>query len=96
MKILEGTVHKLPNQLKLALISNKKALATWQSLTDLARNEWICWLLSPKKEETRKNHLKRLIEELVDGKKRPCCWIGCTHRKDKKLSPSVKYLISKK
>jgi len=96
MKVLEGTVHKLPNQLKAALISNKKALVTWQSLTDLARNEWICWLLSPKKEETRKNHFKRLIEELTDGKRRPCCWIGCIHRKDKKLSPSVKYLISKK
>jgi hypothetical protein len=26
----------------------------------------------------------RATEELVEGKKRPCCWVGCIHRTDKK------------
>jgi uncharacterized protein YdeI (YjbR/CyaY-like superfamily) len=52
----------------------------WQAITPLARNEWICWITFFKKPETRQNHLKRAAEELVKGKRRPCCWPGCPHR----------------
>jgi uncharacterized protein YdeI (YjbR/CyaY-like superfamily) len=84
-----GTVHKLPSDLKKALISNKVALEKWEDITPLARNEWICWIISVKQEKTRKEHIKRVISELKDGKRRPCCWIGCIHRKDKSVSKSV-------
>jgi hypothetical protein len=33
--------------------------------------------------------------ELKEGRRRPCCWLGCIHRKDKPLSPSVRYILSK-
>lgn len=52
----------------------------WDDLTPLARNEFICWVISAKKEETREHRIKRLCEELLEGKRRPCCWIGCSHR----------------
>lgn len=83
-------MHTLPEDLKTALASDKKALALWEGLTPLARNEWICWTTFVKKEETRKEHVKRVVSELKDGMRRPCCWIGCIHRSDKPLSPSVK------
>lgn len=79
-KIATGTVHQLPADLRKALVVNKKALALWNSLTPLARNEWICWTVSVKKAETRKDHVKRVISELLDGMRRPCCWAGCPHR----------------
>lgn len=92
-EILEGTVHKIPKDLKNALTKNNRSLLIWNNLTPLARNEWICWVTFVKKEETRKEHIARTISELNNGKRRPCCWIGCIHRKDKKISPSVKAIL---
>ncbi len=84
-----GTVHKLPDDLRKALISSSKALSAWEDITPIARNEWICWAVSVKKQETRIEHVKRVIEELADGERRPCCWMGCIHRKDKPVNSSV-------
>lgn len=91
-----GTAHKLPPDLQKALITDSAALACWEILTPLARNEWICWVTFFKKEETRKEHVKRVISELKDGMRRPCCWIGCIHRKDKAVSPSVQGILNKR
>ena len=93
--ISDGTAHKMPSDLREALSSSSKALNTWEGITPLARNEWICWTISVKTEETRKHHIKRAVLELAAGKRRPCCWIGCVHRKDKPMSPSQKYMTGK-
>lgn len=93
--ISSGVVHEVPADLRVALISDPKALAEWESLTPLARNEWICWVTFVKKDETRKEHVKRTTSELKEGKRRPCCWLGCIHRKDKPISPSVQYVLNK-
>lgn len=91
-----GVVHKLPTDLREALASDSKALSLWESLTPLARNEWICWTISVQKAETRKDHVERVRKQLKEGKRRPCCWIGCIHRKDKAISPSIQYVLSRK
>ena len=91
-----GVVHDLPADLKRVLVANHQALAAWESLTPLARNEWICWVLWPKKAETRGQHIQRLQSELLEGKRRPCCWLSCIHRKDKELSPSVRWVLSRR
>jgi uncharacterized protein YdeI (YjbR/CyaY-like superfamily) len=95
-EITGGTAHKLPADLQKALISSPKALTAWESITPLARNEWICWTITVKTADTRNNHIKRTITELAQGKRRPCCWMGCPHRTDKKLSPSQKWVLSKR
>jgi hypothetical protein len=94
--IAAGTVHTLPDDLRKALIASPKALAIWKTLTPLARNEWICWTISVKQEATRKDHIKRVISELIEGMRRPCCWIGCVHRTDKKVSRSVQWVLNKR
>lgn len=76
-----GTKHKVPNDLQKVILGNERLLAIWDSLTPLSRNEWICWVTIVKKEETRKDHIKRLQEEILDGEKRPCCWPGCPHHR---------------
>lgn len=96
MSISHDTVHKLPKDLYQALTSDHKAFTLWESLTPLARNEWICWTVLVKKEETRRDHVRRVVSELKQGMRRPCCWLGCIHRKDKLLSKSVKHVLSKK
>lgn len=75
-----GKVHKVPEDLDKALLSDESALERWEGLTPLARNEWICWIINTKKPETRINHIERTITELMAGKHRPCCWAGCIHR----------------
>ncbi len=91
-----GLVHQLPTDLKQALSNDSKAVELWENLTPLARNEWICWTISVKKQETRSEHVARVCKQLKEGKRRPCCWIGCIHRTDKEISPSIKYILSKK
>jgi uncharacterized protein YdeI (YjbR/CyaY-like superfamily) len=39
-----GVVHKLPADLRKALIANTTALGAWNDITPLARNEFICWV----------------------------------------------------
>ncbi len=94
--ISDGVVHKMPADLQKALLFDSKAIALWESLTPLARNEWICWVISVKKPETRKEHVERVVSELKSGMRRPCCWIGCIHRTDKPISPSVQYVLKKR
>ena len=95
-KISGGVAHKMPADLRKVLASNSKVLSAWEDLTPLARNEWICWVTFVKKSETRSQHVKRVPKELLEGKRRPCCWLGCIHRKDKAISPSVRGILSKK
>jgi hypothetical protein len=94
-EIAGGTVHKMPADLKNALTTVPAALSAWESLTPLARNEWICWNITVKQLSTRENHIKRTVTELQQGKRRPCCWIGCIHRTDKPISPSAQWVIDK-
>ncbi|QIK97205.1 YdeI/OmpD-associated family protein [Sphingomonas sp. HDW15A] len=71
----------MPDSLRAILDGSPALNARWADLTDLARNEWICWMTLPKKQETRDKHLARLQEDVLAGKRRPCCWPGCPHRR---------------
>jgi uncharacterized protein YdeI (YjbR/CyaY-like superfamily) len=81
-EIATGVVHETPDDLMKVLRSNTELLTKWNSLTPLSRNEWICWVTIVKKQETRKEHIKRLTVEILEGKRRPCCWPGCPHRRE--------------
>lgn len=76
----EGTVHKISPDVRKVLKADKKALAAWNDITPLARNEWLCWVESAKLIETRKRRVERVQSELAEGIRRPCCWPGCIHR----------------
>ncbi len=94
-KISGGVAHTLPADLRKALASDTKAQTAWEDITPLARNEWICWAISVKTAAKRKEHVARVVSELKEGMRRPCCWYGCTHRKDKALSSSQKFVLSR-
>jgi hypothetical protein len=78
-----GLAHGLPVDLAATLVE-KDLVGIWESLTPIGRNEFICWVEDAKQEATRTRRLLRLAEELLEGKTRPCCWVGCIHRTDKK------------
>jgi uncharacterized protein YdeI (YjbR/CyaY-like superfamily) len=80
-RISSGVVHEVPADLRDTLIGDRAALALWEDLTPLSRNEWICWVEDAKKDETRRRRIERVQSELKEGKRRPCCRAGCPHRK---------------
>lgn len=73
-------MHTLPKDFKKALALSSKAKAVWESITPLAKNEWICWVISGKKAETRNIRIQKGLSKLSGGMRRPCCWAGCPHR----------------
>lgn len=78
--ISAGTVHPIPGDWQKTLSSDPAILVLWEGLTPLARNEWICWIDSAKKSETRHHRMEVAVTQLTNGKRRPCCWPGCPHR----------------
>jgi uncharacterized protein YdeI (YjbR/CyaY-like superfamily) len=77
--IPQGTVHKVPADLRRAITSDSAARSLWVDITPLARNEWICWVTSAKQEATRKRRIEVGIDKMRSGARRPCCWPGCPH-----------------
>jgi uncharacterized protein YdeI (YjbR/CyaY-like superfamily) len=78
--IAGGVVHKVPEDLRTMLAGSSRLLELWESFTPLARNEWICWIESGKKAETRIIRLQKMRSKMAAGMRRPCCWAGCPHR----------------
>lgn len=75
-----AALHKMPGDLRKVLTSSPEAQAAWENITPLARNEWICWVENAKQIETRNRRIERTRAQLIEGKRRPCCWPGCPHR----------------
>jgi uncharacterized protein YdeI (YjbR/CyaY-like superfamily) len=93
--ITGGTVHRLPPDFKKAILATPKVYSLWQDITPLARNEWICWVTSGKKAETRDIRIKKTLSKMKGGMRRPCCWAGCIHRSDKPMSAAQKFAFKK-
>lgn len=77
---VQQQVHRMPADLRKAVDSDRKVSAVWKDITPLARNEWICWVTSAKKEETRQRRIMVGLDKMRKGMRRPCCWEGCSHR----------------
>ena len=88
---MPAPLHKVPADLRTALGADPATQAAWKDLTPLARNEWICWVISAKQGTTRSRRIQRAVQELNAGKRRPCCWPGCPHRR-----PSAKKWLERR
>ena len=76
----KGVVHTISPDLRKAIMSAPKVFALWEDITPLARNEWICWVTSGAKAETRVIRIEKALSKMKGGMRRPCCWAGCPHR----------------
>lgn len=72
-KILNGVLHEVPEDMQKLLANDSDIIEKWNKLTPIQRNEWICWITIVKKSETRAEHLDRMLEEVKEGKRKPCC-----------------------
>ena len=81
----------MPQDLRAALTEAGDLDDVWQSLTPMARWEWVRWIKATKNAETRARRVEVAISKLESGKRRPCCFdlSSCT---DPELSKSGKLL----
>ena len=72
--VAEEPEPKLPADLRKALAANAAAKATWDDITPVARRDWIAWITSGKKAETRVKRIAVACDKLASGSRRACCF----------------------
>lgn len=65
---------ELPEDVKRALKTSPKAENLWNTITPMARWDWIRWVRAVKTQETRQKHLEVMLDKLNKGMRRPCCF----------------------
>ena len=65
---------RVPADLHEALAVNPDARATWSDITPVARRDWIHWISSGKKAETRARRIETACDKLASGMRRACCF----------------------
>lgn len=64
---------KIPADLRAAFTASPEAKAFWEELTTMGRRDWVRWIEGAKQSETRARRVRRTVEQLSVGKRRPCC-----------------------
>ena len=72
--VAEEPEPKVPEDLQAALAADPKARATWDDITAVARRDWILWVTSGKKAETRVKRITVACDKLAKGQRRACCF----------------------
>ncbi len=65
---------RVPTDLRKALAASPDARTSWSDITPVARRDWIHWITSAKKAETRARRIDSACDMLAGGKRRVCCF----------------------
>ena len=65
---------RVPADLRQALAAAPQARTQWRDITPIARRDWIAWITSARKPETRERRVRTACEMLASGKRRVCCF----------------------
>jgi len=65
---------EVPADLQEVLSASPAAFAVWNDITPIARRDWIQWMSSGKRAETRTLRLEKMMDMLTKGKRRICCF----------------------
>jgi hypothetical protein len=63
----------VPSDLRTAMARSEPAKSLWKDMSDLARRDYVRWVEATNNPETRARRVKRTVEQLAEGKRRPCC-----------------------
>jgi uncharacterized protein YdeI (YjbR/CyaY-like superfamily) len=67
----------VPDDLRIGLQKNKKALATFEKLSPSHKREYIEWITEAKTDATRTRRLETAIEWMAEGKPRNWKYMNC-------------------
>ncbi len=65
---------EVPEDLRDALSATPAAFAVWTAITPASRRDWILWMTTGKKAETRTLRVEKMMDMLAKGKRRICCF----------------------
>lgn len=73
--VAEEPEPAVPPDLQEALAAAPaKVREAWSDITPAARRDFVHWIVSPKKAETRAKRIETACDMLAKGKRRPCCF----------------------
>jgi hypothetical protein len=73
--VAEEPEPRVPADLRKALAAAAPAVrAAWSDITPAARRDFVHWITSPKRPETRVKRIETACDLLARGKRRPCCF----------------------
>ncbi len=72
--VAEEPEPRVPPDIRKALSAAPAAKAIWSDITPVARRDWIHWITSGKKAETRAKRIVTACSMLASGKRRACCF----------------------
>lgn len=72
--VAEEPEPAVPQDLREALDAQPDAQATWDDITPVARRDWIQWVTSGRKAETRVKRIATACDKLASGQRRACCF----------------------
>lgn len=70
-KELELTV---PADVQRMLADAPGARAVWKDITTIARRDWVLWITSARRADTRARRIDTARDMLTAGQRRPCCF----------------------
>jgi hypothetical protein len=65
---------RVPADFRKALAAAPGARKPWSEITPAARRDWIHWITSAKRPETRARRVDNACQMLASGKRRVCCF----------------------
>jgi hypothetical protein len=70
----------IPKDFQAALAGAPDISGLWESITPMARWEWVRWINATGNPQTRERRVEAGISKLRSGKRRPCCFdlAACT------------------
>lgn len=74
MRDVKSQEVQAPDDLMKALAADPKIEAAWEGLTAIGRRDFISWIETAKKEETRARRVAIACDKLAKGQRRPCCY----------------------
>lgn len=72
--VAEEPEPRVPPDIRKALAQSPAARAVWSDITPVSRRDWIHWITSGKKAETRERRIATACSMLASGKRRACCF----------------------
>lgn len=71
---------EVPEDLRAALDDAPDLDELWESITPMARWEWVRWVRATRNADTRARRVEVGIDKMRSGKRRPCCFdlASCT------------------
>jgi len=64
----------IPADMLKGLKGDPEGYAIWQSVTPMARWDWIRWVRATNNPDTRAKHVDVMLSKLKHGIRRPCCF----------------------